>query len=690
MFQEKSFLKLFLLSFLFTLLTVFSSPPAITAAQLTLSWSDNSTNEAGFRIERRTGTTGTYAEIATLGVNAASYTDVNLANGTSYCYRVRAYNAGGMSGYSNEQCATTSVATSYPLTVAKSGTGGGVVTATGINCGADCTELYASGTSVTLTAIPAGGSSFAGWSGTGCSTTGTVMVNGNMTCTATFNVNSFTLTVAKNGTGGGVVAATGINCGADCSELYASGTSVTLTAIPAGGSSFAGWSGTGCSTTGTVTVNGNMTCTANFNLVPGFALTVNVAQQVTTGGSASGRVISNPSGIDCGSDCSENYSSGMVINLTPIPATGSVFTGWTGHADCAASVTMNANKSCTANFAQTNAMLTVTKVGSGSVSSTPSGINCGSTCSYSFSMGGAVTLQATPSAGFTFAGWRGSGCQGTAGCTMTVSSSNTAVTATFVSKQADKVGIYRPSTGEWFLDQNGDGCSIDKCVRSLATAGAVPVVGDWNGSGGTRLGLFFPATAQWRLDINSDEILGDCGVDRCLGPFGEGTDIPIAGKWSSAGYDRIGVFRPSNERWYMDVNGNGSLNSCSKDRCASMSVYRDGDLPVTGDWSGDGVTKVGLYRPSTGQWFLDRNGDRSWDGCRRDLCISSFGTVEPEDLPVTGDWNGTGKSKIGLFRPQTGEWLLDLNGNNQWDGCGIDLCLTDFGHVGDIPVAGKW
>jgi Divergent InlB B-repeat domain len=532
MFQEKSFLKLFLLSFLFTLLTVLSFPAAVTAAQLTLSWSDNSTNEDGFRIERRTGTTGTYAEIAALGVNAASYTDVNLANGTTYCYRVRAYNAGEASGYSNEQCATTSVATSYALTVAKSGTGGGVVTATGINCGADCSELYASGTSVTLTAIPAGGSSFAGWSGTGCSTTGTVTVNGNMTCTATFNINSFTLTVAKSGTGGGVVTATGINCGTDCSELYASGTSVMLTTIPAGGSSFAGWSGTG---------------------------------------------------------------------------------------------------------------------------------------------------------------WSGSGCQGTADCTMTISS-NTTITAMFVNNQADKVGIYRPSTGEWFLDQNGngtwDGCSADKCVDSFTTGGALPVVGKWNGSGGIRLGLFFPATAQWRLDINSDEILGDCGVDRCLGPFGEATDIPVAGKWSSAGYDRIGIFRPSNERWYLDVNGNGSLNSCSKDRCASLSVYREGDLPVTGDWNGDGVTQVGLYRPSTGQWFLDRNGDRSWDGCRRDLCISSFGTAE--DLPVTGDWNGTGRSKVGLFRPRTGEWLLDLNGNNQWDGCDIDLCLKDFGDVGDIPVAGKW
>jgi len=215
----------------------------------------------------------------------------------------------------------------------------------------------------------------------------------------------------------------------------------------------------------------------------------------------------------------------------------------------------------------------------------------------------------------------------------------------------------------------------------------VSVVGEWNGTGVTLLGLFLPATAQWSLYINGNEVLEY---------FGQGTDIPVSGKWSSRGSDRIGVFRASDERWYLDVNGNGSWNGCSKDRCASLSVYQDGDLPVAGDWNGRGVTKVGLYRPSTGEWFLDRDGDRSWDGCLRDLCISSeafrpFGTVEAGDLPVTGNWNGdpTGKSKIGLFRPLTGEWFLDLNGNNHWD-ADDDLHLTGFGIGGDIPVVGKW
>ncbi|HEU4639889.1 MAG TPA: hypothetical protein VFS84_13625, partial [Candidatus Binatia bacterium] len=65
---------------------------------------------------------------------------------------------------------------------------------------------------------------------------------------------------------------------------------------------------------------------------------------------------------------------------------------------------------------------------------------------------------------------------------------------------------------------------------------------------------------------------------------------------------------------------------------------------------------------------------------------TSFG--DPGDLPVIGDWNGTGISKIGVFRPATGEWFLDLNGNGKWDE-GIDLQLS-YGEPGDVPVVGRW
>jgi PKD repeat protein len=87
---------------------------------------------------------------------------------------------------------------------------------------------------------------------------------------------SYTLTVNKTGsTGTGTVTSepSGINCGPDCTEPYNSGIAVTLTAAPDAGSSFAGWSGGGCSGTGScaVTINSNTTVTAIFNTVPPIA-----------------------------------------------------------------------------------------------------------------------------------------------------------------------------------------------------------------------------------------------------------------------------------------------------------------------------------------------------------------------------------------------------------------------------------
>jgi hypothetical protein len=97
---------------------------------------------------------------------------------------------------------------------------------------------------------------------------------------------------------------------------------------------------------------------------------------------------------------------------------------------------------------------------------------------------------------------------------------------------------------------------------------------------------------------------------------------------------------------------------------------------------------VGLFRAGTGEWFLDFNGNKSWGGCGKDRCITSFGVAG--DRPVTGDWNASGTSKIGVFRPSTGEWFLDHNENGKWDGCGVDVCLANFGLAGDVPIIGKW
>ena len=171
---------------------------AASAAQLTLDWVDNSGGTAYFTIERKTETTGTYAPIATTGTGITTYSDSAVVAGTTYCYRVKASNALGDSGYSNDACG--SPAAGFDFTIAKAGTGSGTVVSSppGINCGGDCVATYTAGRLVTLTATPASGSFFSGWSGGGCAGTDPCVMAGNtpVTVTATFSLDSTAPTVS--------------------------------------------------------------------------------------------------------------------------------------------------------------------------------------------------------------------------------------------------------------------------------------------------------------------------------------------------------------------------------------------------------------------------------------------------------------------------------------------------------------
>lgn len=133
------------------------------------------------------------------------------------------------------------------LDVASSGAGSGTVSGDGIACGTNCYEIVSRGQVITLIAVAAAGSTFAGWSG--CDTpngaTCTMSLDATKTVVAFFELfaSPSTLTVTRSGSGSGTVTGSGITCGNDCSETVANGLSITLTAVPAGGATFTGWSG---------------------------------------------------------------------------------------------------------------------------------------------------------------------------------------------------------------------------------------------------------------------------------------------------------------------------------------------------------------------------------------------------------------------------------------------------------------
>jgi DNA-binding beta-propeller fold protein YncE len=267
------------------------------------------------------------------------------------------------------------------------------------------------------------------------------------------------LSVSRSGSGSGTVTSNpaAINCGATCSASFPAGTSITLTASPAAGATFGSWTNAGTCTTNpvcTFTLNASTTVNASFNPAP----TSNVT--VTKSGTGGGTVTSSPAGINCGATCSASITNGSVT-LTASAASGSVFAGWTG-AGCGSALTctftLSADTTVDAAFNPVpTSSLTVSKAGAGTgtVTSSPAGINCGATCTANIP-NGSVTLTAAPASGSNFTGWSNAGtCTTSLTCTFTLSAATT-VTATFgtapQSTYAQTVTADTPA-GYWRLDE---------------------------------------------------------------------------------------------------------------------------------------------------------------------------------------------------------------------------------------------
>jgi len=231
--------------------------------------------------------------------------------------------------------------------------GSGTITASPLPVGG----TYGAGTVVSLTANPAANFQFTGWSGA-CSGSSScsVTMDATKSVTATFTLKQFALTLATVGSGTITANPSPVN------GTYGAGTAVALTATPASGSQFSGWSGA-CSGTGacSVTMDAAKSVTATFAAVPPpppaqFTLTLtsvgdgSIAPQpapLTPAGTATLALAAT-----AGGQVSGKYNAGTVVTLTPVPAAGSRFSGWSGACSGTGtcSVTMNAARNVTATF----------------------------------------------------------------------------------------------------------------------------------------------------------------------------------------------------------------------------------------------------------------------------------------------------------------------------------------------------
>jgi len=360
-----------------TMLVTPPPPTVVRVLRLTQTANDGPINiTAGFpqpltlisgnKIALQNETTKTiYLKVA--DSDRASYT-TNLTNGYAM---VR---AGGIATLTTKAPVTIGNATfSQPIntlrTLAVARRGDGNVSAKtanetlpSINCGSICKAPFADGAIVTLTATKGTRTTFTGWSGSGCSGTDTctITMTADKSVTAIFDAtaSSYNITVTKVGNGTIVSGETTpkINCGTQCSTNLATNSNLTLTATPAPGYIFTGWSGA-CSGTATcaVTIDRTKMVTATFSL-PMHTISV------TRSGGA-GEVSSTPVGLSCttATTCSGSFTEGTTVYLrapeTPAPNLTGCYhlSSWGGACSGtrtveACKITMTDDKSVTATF----------------------------------------------------------------------------------------------------------------------------------------------------------------------------------------------------------------------------------------------------------------------------------------------------------------------------------------------------
>jgi protocatechuate 3,4-dioxygenase beta subunit len=267
-------------------------------------------------------------------------------------------------------------------------------------------------------------------------------------------------------------------------------------------------------------------------------------------------------------------------------------------------------------------------------------------------------------------------------------------------------GIWTLSKGRDDADPaNPDADTLHQYVFGLPNA--IPVTGDFNGDGVDEIALFLDG--EWFIDVNGN---GEWDENDLWAKLGKAGDQPVTGDWTADGKDDIGIFGPM---WWRDPvairhePGLPDPDNLPRDKPKNLPpkpeeatdglrylqrtdrgqpredlidhVFHFGraaDIAVAGDWNGDGIRSVGVFRH--GKWQLDMDGDGKFT-----KADAVFHYGERGDLPVVGDFNGDGVDEIGVYR--AGTWHIDIDGNREMD---AQDRVFEMGGAGDYPAVGDF
>ena len=216
---------------------------------------------------------------------------------------------------------------------------------------------------------------------------------------------------------------------------------------------------------------------------------------------------------------------------------------------------------------------------------------------------------------------------------------------------------------QWMMVQDGTGGAgyfggLSPSVAVSVTSRAAMGYLDYNLGGTTDLGVWRPATKQWLLDTNLNGT-----VDFTYTFASTTSDLPVPGDYNGDGKADLATVKSS--VWRFDFDRNGAADQ-------TVTFGTSGDIPTPQDYNGDKLADIAIFRPSTAQWLLDTNRDGTTD--------STVGFGQNGDVPLPADFNGDGAADLAVFRPSTGQWLIDTDRNGS-----ADITIT-LGQNGDLPV----
>lgn len=267
------------------------------------------------------------------------------------------------------------------------------------------------------------------------------------------------------------------------------------------------------------------------------------------------------------------------------------------------------------------------------------------------------------------------------------------------SAPADTLGVYRPSTRTFYLS-NSNANPTASIGFSIGGAGAVPIAGDWDGDGYDTVGLYYQNTGMFAL---YDSNTASAPVTQNF-VFGRPGDMPLSGRWVTALqndpignmgkiHDGVGVFRPSNGLIYL-ISAWPQPPNLTVFSDYAIVLGNPGWRGLAGKWTGGILDTAAVFRPDTARFYMTSqscNGTAPGPGV---FCIQYAShdvyMGSPNDIPLNGDWIGSGMDGIAVYRPTTSMFYL----KNSFPAGTQYIAPPDssavFGGPGDIPLAGHW